>query len=103
MRPSFWLASALAAWLWGAALETPGAAHSAAPMCRAVSPTLDERTSWYDADGDFIRDTATKSAGALVQRFAGTYTLLVVTSEGSLEKRIAEYALKLEPPDAAQS
>jgi hypothetical protein len=104
MRPSFSLASALAAWLWGAALQTPGAAQSnGAPMCRAVSQTSDERTSWFDADRDFIRDTAVQSAGALVKRFAGTYTLLVVTSEGSLEKRIAEYALKLEPPDAAQS
>jgi hypothetical protein len=72
-------------------------------MCRAVSQTSDDRTSWFDADRDFIRDTTAQSAGALVKRFAGTYTLLVVTSEGSLEKRIAEYALKLEPPDSAQS
>jgi hypothetical protein len=104
MRLSFSLASALAAGLWGAALQTPGAAQTnGAPMCRAVSQTSDERTSWFDADRDFIRDTAVQSAGALVKRFAGTYTLLVVTSEGSLEKRIAEYALKLEPPDPTQS
>lgn len=104
LRPSFLLASALAAWLWGAALQTPVAAQShGAPMCRAVAHTSDERTSWYDADGDFIRDTTARSPGALVQRFAGSYTLLVVTSEGSLEKRIAEYALKLERPDAAQA
>jgi hypothetical protein len=37
-----------------------------------------------------------------VRRFAGTYRLLVVTSEGGLEKEVIEYKLKLAPPTQSQ-
>jgi hypothetical protein len=84
--------------------ETPALAQAqAASLCMAVRPSLDERTSWYDADGDFVRDTTPQNSTALAQRFAGAYTLLVVTTEGSLEKVLAEYELRLAAPNPEQT
>jgi hypothetical protein len=70
--------------------------------CWAPQPAYSERTDWYGADGRFVNDTNTRSTVSLVQQFAGTYRLVVVTSEGGLEKEVAEYKLKLAPPTQAQ-
>jgi hypothetical protein len=66
--------------------------------CWAPEPSYSERTEWYDARGRFINDTNTRSTASLVRRFAGRYRLLIVTTEGGLEREVAEYNLKLAPP-----
>jgi hypothetical protein len=71
-------------------------------QCWAPPPSYSERTDWYDAEDRFVGDTSIRSTASLVGRFAGTYRLLVVTSEGGLEKEVAEYNLKLAPPTLAQ-
>ena len=70
--------------------------------CWAPQPSYSERTDWYDADGRFVNDTNTLSTVSFVRKLAGTYRLVVVTSEGTIEKEVAEYKLKLEPPTQAQ-
>ena len=70
--------------------------------CWAPQPSYSERTDWYDADGRFVNDTKTRSTASLVRQFAGTYRLVVVTSEGSLEKEVTEYKLRLALPTQAQ-
>jgi hypothetical protein len=71
--------------------------------CWAPSPPYSERTDWYDAEGQFVHDTGARSIASLVERFAGDYRLLVVTSEGGLEKEIIEYRLRLARPTRPQS
>src|SRR5690242_2460219 len=66
--------------------------------CWAPEPSYSERTEWYDARCRFINDTNTRSTASLVRRFAGRYRLLIVTTEGGLEREVAEYNLKLAPP-----
>ena len=70
--------------------------------CMAPTPRVGERTGWYDADGLYVLDSTPKSSETIVQKFAGTYTLLVVTTEGTLEKVLAEYRLTLAPPSPTQ-
>ena len=70
--------------------------------CWAPAPPYSERTDWYDADGDFVRDTSIRSPTSLSERFGGTYRLLVVTSEGDLEKEVIEYRLTLAAPTRSQ-
>src|SRR3954454_1362905 len=70
--------------------------------CWAPSPPYSERTNWYHAEGRFVDDTTVRSTESLVRRFAGTYRLLVVTSEGRPEREVAEYNLTLAPPTRAQ-
>jgi hypothetical protein len=70
--------------------------------CWAPPPSYTERTDWYDAEGRYVQDTTARSTASLVRRFAGTYRLLVVTSEGGLEREVAEYKLKLARPTKAQ-
>jgi hypothetical protein len=96
-----WGVIALAAnafWCSGAAAQTDPDS-----MCEAARPPYGERTDWYDADGLIILDTVSKSSEAIVHRFAGAYTLLVITTEGSWEKVIAEYHLELAPPSTTEA
>lgn len=104
VRTCRWRVFALAVWSVGTVFQTPALAQAdSGVMCEAPQPFPDERTDWYDAEGDFIRDTTPLSSATLAQKFAGSYRLLVVTSEGSLEKVIAEYKLDLAVPTAAQA
>jgi hypothetical protein len=92
------MAVALAPGARGHALSQGDPKH----QCWAPPPSYSERADWYDAEGRFVRDTNIRSIPSLVLRFAGTYRLLVITSEGGLEKEVAEYNLKLAPPTRAQ-
>lgn len=104
MRICPWRALALAVGSCSMLYQTPAVAQADPRlMCQAAVASLEERADWYDADGDFIRDTTPQSSAALAQRFAGRYTLLVVTTEGSLEKVLAEYRLELAVPTSAQA
>jgi hypothetical protein len=95
--------SLIAVALLGSALPyDAGAQEGPTQRCWTVSPSYSERTDWYDAEDRFVRDTSTRSSASLVRRFAGTYRLLVVMSEGAWEKEIVEYNLKLAPPTPSQ-
>lgn len=104
MRPCLWRGLVFGVWpVWAAPLRSALAQADPAAMCEAVNPPWEVRTAWYSAEGDFVRDTTPKSSAALAERFAGDYRLLVVTTEGSLEKVVTEYALRLAAPSPLQT
>ena len=70
--------------------------------CLAPAPPYSERTDWYDAEGLFVHDTSARSSSSLADRFAGAYRLIVVTTEGALEKEIVEYRMSLGAPNRSQ-
>jgi hypothetical protein len=103
MRSSVLLVAVIAAAVCGIALPHDAFGQDALERrCWAPRPPYSERTDWYDAEGGFVRDTSIRSVASLVQRFAGTYRLLVVTSEGDWEKEVAEYRMTLAAPTPAQ-
>ena len=78
-------------------------AQEPTPQCVAVDPTpFGLRTRWFDAQENEIYDTTPQTPDALARRFAGTYSLLVVTSEGKPEKLAAEYVIHFSKPRADQ-
>lgn len=101
----FVLVPILAGAVLGALFAWPGDAFGQTAFdrrCWAPRPSHSERTDWYDAEGNFVRDTSVRSVASLARRFAGTYRLLVVTSEGDWEREIIEYRMTLAPPTPTQ-
>ena len=71
--------------------------------CVTPQPALSERTDWYDADGDYMRDTTPKSPQDLREHFRRAYSLLVVRSEGGIEHVMDEYDLRWAEPSDTQN
>lgn len=82
--------------------HTASAQNALAPRCVAPRPASSVRTDWYNAEGDYIRDTTPRPPRALSEHFREAYTLLVVRTEGTVEKLIDEYELRWSWPTDSQ-
>ena len=97
MNPGIRLCPVLAV-LLSAHTQASAAQETLPWRCVTPQPTLSERTDWYDADGDYIRDTTPKNSQYLRDHFRRTYSLLVVRSEGGMEHVMDEYHLRWAEP-----
>jgi hypothetical protein len=98
-RHYLWFALLLFGGIWP---HTATAQNALAPRCASPRPALSERTDWYNAEGDYILDTTPQAPKALSEHFRKAYTLLVVRTEGTLEKLVDEYELRWAWPTDSQ-
>lgn len=71
--------------------------------CAAPRPALSERSDWYSAEGDYIRDTTPRTTQVVGGHFRGAYSLLVVRTEGGSEHLMDECQLRWAAPSESQS
>jgi hypothetical protein len=86
----------------GISPHAASAQNALAPRCASVRPAHSARTDWYNAEGDYIRDTTPQAPKALSEHFRKAYTLLVVRTEGTQEKLVDEYELQWSWPTDSQ-
>jgi hypothetical protein len=90
-RHYLWFALLLFGGIWP---RTASAQNSLAPLCASPRPAPSARTDWYDAEGEYILDTTPQAPKAVSEHFREAYTLLVVRTEGTVEKLVDEYELR---------